>query len=462
MGLENGTYIGDLNPDSPSPGDPKAQGDDHLRLIKRLLLASFPNITGPMLVPHDQVASKADVTQAQFAAVLPAQGGSAGKALFTDGSTADWKLVPPTDISRSPRTANAALGLTDKGALVDSSGTFTQTFAAAATLGAGWNCIIRNSGTGDITLDPNGAELIDGLTSFVMYPGESRLVTCDGIGFTSVVLSGFMRVFTASGNFIKPPGYSAFTVRAIGGGGGGGQGNCGNGSTLGGCGGGGGAVAVDVVPASMVAASEVITVGAGGTGGISATQTPPIAGGFSSFGAWLRAPGGNGGGYYSGYLTGTGGTGFPNISTYNGTSGGNFGDNGGGTTPGSPGANSNYSPTGGGQGGSAGFGGGNGGAIGAPGQGWRQIAGGVGAAYSAGVASNGGIGNSAGGFLPGTGGGGGAGQASQTVKAGDGGAGGAFGGGGGGGGWNNVGTSGITNLGGNGGNGGNGAVVIIG
>lgn len=70
MALETGTFISDLNDNNPAPGDPKAQGDDHIRLIKEALLASLPNIKGPMTVAHDQVASKNDIAQAQLTATL--------------------------------------------------------------------------------------------------------------------------------------------------------------------------------------------------------------------------------------------------------------------------------------------------------------------------------------------------------------------------------------------------------
>ena len=70
MALETGTYISDLNDNNPAPGDPKAQGDDHIRLIKEAILASFPNIKGVMPVSHDQVASKADIATAQLTATL--------------------------------------------------------------------------------------------------------------------------------------------------------------------------------------------------------------------------------------------------------------------------------------------------------------------------------------------------------------------------------------------------------
>lgn len=44
MGLESGTYVNDLVSSNPvGSTDPKSQGDDHLRLIKAVLKATFPN-----------------------------------------------------------------------------------------------------------------------------------------------------------------------------------------------------------------------------------------------------------------------------------------------------------------------------------------------------------------------------------------------------------------------------------
>jgi hypothetical protein len=43
MGLEAATYITDLNTSNPVSGDDTSQGDDHLRLLKAVLQATFPN-----------------------------------------------------------------------------------------------------------------------------------------------------------------------------------------------------------------------------------------------------------------------------------------------------------------------------------------------------------------------------------------------------------------------------------
>ena len=46
MGLETGTYIDSLNSSNPTAGDAVSEGDDHLRLIKSTVKATFPNLSG--------------------------------------------------------------------------------------------------------------------------------------------------------------------------------------------------------------------------------------------------------------------------------------------------------------------------------------------------------------------------------------------------------------------------------
>lgn len=48
MPLESATYISDLNAANPLSTDSVSQSDDHLRLIKSAIKATFPNITGPV------------------------------------------------------------------------------------------------------------------------------------------------------------------------------------------------------------------------------------------------------------------------------------------------------------------------------------------------------------------------------------------------------------------------------
>lgn len=55
MGLESVTTIKDLNPANPAPGDNKAEGDDHLRNLKKAIKNTFPNIDKPITRTADQL-----------------------------------------------------------------------------------------------------------------------------------------------------------------------------------------------------------------------------------------------------------------------------------------------------------------------------------------------------------------------------------------------------------------------
>lgn len=50
MAVENVNYIADLNPAAPSGSEPKSDGDDHIRNIKKGLKNSFVGFTGAILV----------------------------------------------------------------------------------------------------------------------------------------------------------------------------------------------------------------------------------------------------------------------------------------------------------------------------------------------------------------------------------------------------------------------------
>jgi hypothetical protein len=96
-------------------------------------------------------------------------------------------------------------------------------------------------------------------------------------------------VFNTSGTFIVPNGVTTLRATAIGGGGAGGYH-----ATMPGGGGGGGGTAVGIVTNLTPGMSIAVTVGAGGAG--SDTPGTGLSGGTSSFGTFLSASGGQGGG----------------------------------------------------------------------------------------------------------------------------------------------------------------------
>ena len=219
-----------------------------------------------------------------------AEAGLDDAQLMTPLRVAQYLAVQPKgEIQRLARTSNAKLTTAEFGRFIDiTSGSFTQTFDPVATLGPGWFCYLRNSGAGDITLDPYGSETLDGLTSFIMYPGEMRLLLCDGIALRSVVLSAFYKVFTTSGSFRKPPGYAGVMVEVIGAGTGGTGGSVvvmqggSSGVRNGPAGGAHGPRRAPLFFASEeLDATSTVVVGAGGSGGAGAPSlaSPTGAGG---------------------------------------------------------------------------------------------------------------------------------------------------------------------------------------
>lgn len=243
------------------------------------------------------------IDQISLGTAYPASPTDAGKFLQYTGSAYAW--AASGDVTRRVITGADTVVIGDKNKLIDiTSGTFTLGFSAAATLGDGFNCFVRNSGTGDVTLDPNGAETIDGLASFVMYPNEVRLVQCDGAALYSVVLSPFSKAFTASGTLTRPPGYSNFG--GIGWGAGASGGKTSDATNYGG-GGGGGAGVPFTLSAAALGASIAVSIGAGGA----AVSTVVVgnAGGNTTLGSLLTFYGGGGGGQIAGGSGSAGGGG---------------------------------------------------------------------------------------------------------------------------------------------------------
>lgn len=330
---------------------------------------------------------------------LPGQGGNAGRFLTTNGVTASWAVSITPSVIRVPRTSNTILDASNLQNLIDiTSGTFTQTFTAAATLGSGWFCYLRNSGSGEITIPAS-----DGVTNWKMYPGECRLFQCDGSTFNSIVLTPFSTTFTTTSTFTRPPGYQYFGGLLWGGGGSGGR----SGSTDGAGGAGGGACLPFTLSAAAMGTSQTVTIAAGGAGvttaaagnvgGNSSIGTLAIAygGGGGGYSATNSAGGGGGGGCLGAGTSGGSGSGAGGIPRYFVASAGTFDDSGfGGGYGGNPNITKGGNAAYGGAGGASSVTVGAGDAI-FGGAGGGGVTGTTGALVSAGLSRNGGNGGAA-------------------------------------------------------------------
>ena len=67
-------------------------------------------------------------------------------------------------------------------------GAGTLTLGDASTLGNNWFMLVRNGGTGTLTVATSGSDLFDGAASISMQVGDSCIICCSGTAFYSVGL----------------------------------------------------------------------------------------------------------------------------------------------------------------------------------------------------------------------------------------------------------------------------------
>lgn len=115
--------------------------------------------------------------------------GTSGNVLTSNGTT--WVSAAATGGSGgsatktiSNKTAAYTVVAGDLGKIINcTSGSFTVTLTAAATLGSGFTCTIWNTSdtyTDVITIDPNGTETIDGMSTLIVNRAEGIDIVSNG------------------------------------------------------------------------------------------------------------------------------------------------------------------------------------------------------------------------------------------------------------------------------------------
>jgi hypothetical protein len=215
MGLEAATYIHQLNPSNPVGAvDPKAQGDDHLRLLKSTIQATFPNITGPVTATHTRLNMAGDFATPT---VKVAATGAANAGVLTTSLRSDAKLL--LDLADTYAWTGQHSWAVALRAPNGVAGTPSYSFASDPDTG------IYLSGTNSIGFASNGARvceviptqlaLIDGsvgtpVVSFILDPDTGiyrggadnlRIVTNGGlrVQFTNTFMESFHPIYCPDG-----------------------------------------------------------------------------------------------------------------------------------------------------------------------------------------------------------------------------------------------------------------------
>ncbi len=145
--------------------------------------------SAPTTLMHGVVTSYSGTTLTVDVSTVAGSGTHTDWTIALSGAKGNNGPSGAGDLPYVAKTSAYTLLSTDKGKLIDcTSGTFTLGFSACATLGAAWTTYIKNSGTGKITLDPNGAELINGAATYTLPPGTAMLLQCDGTTLRTVTV----------------------------------------------------------------------------------------------------------------------------------------------------------------------------------------------------------------------------------------------------------------------------------
>lgn len=249
---------------------------------------------------------------------------------------------------------------------------YTATLASSvSSLASGTfiNFLAPSTNASSVTLNVNGlgAKTIkkvfsSSLASGEILAGQVTSVVYDGTNFQLQSVPSIVPTvtsFTGSGTWTKPAGLKYAIVELCGGGGGGGGGS-GAGS---GGGGGAGGYSFKIISASLLGATETVTIGAAGSAGASSGNGG--SGGATSFGSHLSASAGTGGNFAG--VGGSGGVGSSGLYNLAGNAGGMSGNSatGGGSGGGNKLGGGGTGGQGGGGGAGGNYGGGGGGGSGA-------------------------------------------------------------------------------------------------
>lgn len=143
----------------------------------------------PALPPSSDFTG-ASVTEGGFKTAIGAQRAFLAGLLGTDGTVAAaLAAIGALGAGYLAKASAYTVTTADRGRTIGASGTWTLGLPAAATAGEGFMVALRNTGSGTITVDPNGAETINGVTTLAFGPQAGSLIVCTGSAWITVGLT---------------------------------------------------------------------------------------------------------------------------------------------------------------------------------------------------------------------------------------------------------------------------------
>lgn len=162
MALETGTYINSLVSTNPTATDSVAQADDHIRLIKSTVKATFPNLTGAMNLTQTEanILDGATLSTAELN-TLTGITSTAAELNILDGCTV------------TAANLNVLSGITDVNQITEVSADTTPTLGGSLAAGAN-----------DINFTGSGSafKIIAEGTDLQIYYGTTHIVSIQSDG----------------------------------------------------------------------------------------------------------------------------------------------------------------------------------------------------------------------------------------------------------------------------------------
>lgn len=165
------------------------------------LTAGYLAVTGQVVSPTNHNPPLEDISTNGLSAVLVRDGrapmtgnlnmGTTNKITNLANGTAAADGVNKSQLdlvggSYAVKAGNYTALAADNNAVHRYTATATASLTAAATLGSNWRYTIISDG-GTVTIDPAGAETINGLATLIVPNGSSAYIICDGTNFFTII-----------------------------------------------------------------------------------------------------------------------------------------------------------------------------------------------------------------------------------------------------------------------------------
>ncbi len=98
-------------------------------------------------------------------------------------------------------SANTIINTGYQNGYIVATGTIVLSLLAASSAGSGFSLIVQNTGSGTITIDPDGSETVGGAASLVLGTDEWAILSCDGSNWNAAIFRAGLKISSNDTDF---------------------------------------------------------------------------------------------------------------------------------------------------------------------------------------------------------------------------------------------------------------------